>query len=248
MSGSAAGAGPGVPTPSATRWARLTWQAGDPAALAAMLSHRLGLPAGAVGGGGWRLDLGGEPLEVVPWRRESPRDEPSPAGRLVFEPLAGGGPVPLAVRGAPLTLVGVVWSTVELDRAEAELDPWLSAADPAHGDGDAPADQHLGAHARRRRSTALPGGALVLEEPSTEGRLAASLARDGEGPCALLLAPADGLAAWTADARRRGVAVSARRPGPLGPAVLLPGQILAGPHLVIVEAVATALRASTIDP
>ena len=247
MSGSA-GAGPGAPTPSASRWARLTWQAGDPAALAALLSHRLGVPAGAVGGGAWRLDLGGEPLEVVPWRREGPRDEPSPEGRLVFEPLEGGGQVPVPVTGAPLALVGVAWSTVELDRAEAELDPWLSAADPARGDGDAPADLHLGAHARRRRSAALPGGALVLEEPNTEGRLAASLARDGEGPCALFLAPSVGLAVWTAEARRRGVAVSARRRGPLGPAVLLPGRIIAGPHLVIVEAVATAPGASTIDP
>ena len=166
----------------------------------------------------------------------------------MLEPIEGGGPTPAPTPGAPLALAGVVWSTVELDRAEDELEPWLSAADPALGDGDAPADRHLGARARRRRSAALPGRVLLLEEPSTEGRLAASLARDGEGPCALLLSATAGLAAWTADARRRGVAVSARRRGPLGPAVLVPGRVVAGPHLVIVEAVATGSRPSTIDP
>lgn len=242
-------------TDAPSRWARLTWQAGDPAALATELSRRLGVPAVRVGdelsdlhGETWRLDLGGEPVDVVPWRREGPRDDPTAEGRLVLEPVPGGGPVPTPIPGAPLALVGIAWSTVELDRAEADLDPWLFEADPALGDGDTLADPHLGAHTRRRRTNALPGGLLVLAEPSTEGRLAASLARDSEGPCALFLQPSSGLDAWMAEARTRGVQVSARRRGPLGVAVLLPGRIVAGPHLLIVEAPATGPQRSTIAP
>jgi len=236
---------------AASRWARLTWQAGDPAALAAQIARRLGVAARAdeeAGEGVWRLDLGGEPLDVVPWRREGQRDEPTPEGRLTLEPIPGGGSAPRLVPGAPLLLVGIVWSTVDLDRAEADLDPWLAPSDPAIGDGDAHADPHLGAHTRRRRTNALPGGTLVIAEPNTEGRLAASLARDSEGPSALLLQPASGLDAWVSEARQRGVQVSARRRGPLGMAVLLPGRIVAGPHLLIVEAPATGAGRSTIAP
>ena len=129
-----------------------------------------------------------------------------------------------------LALAGVCWATVELDRAEAELDPWL---EPAEVPGDA-TEPHLGARTRTRRSPGLPGRALVLAEPVTEGRLAASLARDGEGPCALYLEPAEGLEAWRAAALRRGVLVSAIHDGPLGPSVLLAG-IPSGPHLVVVD-------------
>ena len=245
---SGAQAGPDRDPAASARWARLTWQAGDPAGLAATIAHRLGVAAEPDGHGAWLLQLGGERLEVVPWRAEGARDRPSTEGRLVLEPLEGGGPVPVRVAGTPLALAGVAWSTVELDRAEAELDPWLLDRDESLGDGDAVPDPHLGASARRRRTAALPGGTLVLEEPSTEGRLAASLARDGEGPCALFLAPSAGLAAWTADARQRGVRVSARRPGPMGNAVLLPGRSMAGPHLLVVDTVAPPPGPSTIAP
>ena len=166
----------------------------------------------------------------------------------MLEPIDGGGPAPVPAPGAPLALAGIAWSTVELDRAEAELEPWLLPAERSMGDGDAPVDPHLGARARRRRTAVLPGAAIVLAEPATEGRLAASLARDDEGPCALYLVPAGGLAAWVAAARRRGVAVSARRPGPLGDAVLLPGRVMAGPHLLLVEAVAMPASPGTIAP
>jgi hypothetical protein len=242
---------PGERAAIPSRWARLTWQAGDPEALAALLALRLGVPAvrvdGEAGAVAWRLDLGGEPLDVVPWRREGPRDEPAREGRLTLEPIPRGL-VPALDPDAPLALIGIVWGTVDLDRAAADLDLWLAPDDPALGDGDAPADPHLGARTRIRRSVALPGGTLVLAEPTTEGRLAASLARDSEGPSALLLRPAAGLDAWVAEARRRDVQVSARRRGPLGSAVLLPGRIAAGPHLLIVEAPKTVAGRSTIAP
>lgn len=221
--------------PDTSRWARLTWQAGDPAAWAATLVKRLGIEAIALEGDVWRLDLGGEAVDIVPWQREGPKDEPTQEGRLVLEPISGGGPAPMRRADAPLALVAVAWSTVELDRAETDLDPWLAPAEAEHGDGDALADPHLGAHTRRRRTGALPGGTIVFAEPNTEGRLAASLARDGEGPAALFLAPSAGLDAFVAGARARHVQVSARRPGPLGPAVLVAGRVVAGPHILVVE-------------
>ena len=236
-----------------TSWAKLTWQASDPAALAADLERRLGASARAhqLLPGAWVLDLGGTDLELVPWRREAADDEPHPGGRLVFEPveLASGGEAHAggvgpegsvagdggagesdAIRATPdIRLVGVAWATVELDRADVELDPWLDPAGVA-GDGTEP---HLGARTRTRPSPRLPGRFLVLAEPSTEGRVAASLARDGEGPCALYLEPAQGLEEWLTVAARRGVVVSAIRSGPFGPSAILDG-VSSGPHLVVV--------------
>lgn len=228
-----------------TAWARLTWQSADPAALAADLERRLGASARArlVLGGARVVRLGDTDLELVPWRRETQEDEPHAGGRLVFEPVdlvtlgddatgdgaTSDGVTRDAVRAAQgLVLVGVAWATVDLDRAEAELDPWLEPAG-APRDGTEP---HLGARTRMRGSPGLPGRALVLAEPVTEGRLAASLARDGEGPCALYVEPLEGLEAWLAAAVRRGVFVSAVQPGPLGPSVLLAGPP-SGPHLVV---------------
>ncbi len=236
---------------TSTRWARLTWQAANPDELADDLARRLGQQPVPIGGRAWRFDLGDDALEVVPWRREGPRDDPAPDGRLVFEPASGGASVPQPAPDAPeapLALVGVAWSTVELDRSEQELDPWLFAPDPSLGDGDAHPDAHLGALTRLRRGASLPGGTLVLAEPNTEGRLAGSLARDGEGPCALYLRPAGGLGAWAAAARERGVRLSGRRRGPLGSAVLLPGRSVAGPHLLVVDGPAAPARPSTIAP
>ncbi len=221
-----------------TGWARLTWQAADPAVLAADLEHRLGTAArvhGLVAGARF-VGLGDTTLELVPWRQEAPDDEPHAGGRLVFEPIdpsaavdgvAGGGD---AIRvTTAFRLAGVGWATVDLDRAEAELDPWLGLTEAGGGHGE----PHLGARTRTRESPGLPGRVLVLAEPVTEGRLAASLARDGEGPCALYLEPTEGLEAWLGAAVLRGVGLSAIRRGPLGPSVLVAG-VPSGPHLVVV--------------
>ena len=93
----------------------------------------------------------------------------------------------LAARGlelvADVDLLAIGWATVELDRAEAALTT-EAGLDPgvAH---EAPDDESLGAFARRLD---LADGTLVLLEPRTEGRLAAALARHGEGPVAAYLA------------------------------------------------------------
>jgi hypothetical protein len=87
------------------------------------------------------------------------------------------------VGAGPNRIEGVGWATVELDRAAEEFRVGLDL--PRSGAfRDGPPDGFLGAHTRfafvRRR-----GIWIVLVEPSTEGRLAAFLARHGEGIAAV---------------------------------------------------------------
>jgi hypothetical protein len=81
---------------------------------------------------------------------------------------------------------GVGWATVELDRAAEEFRVGLGL--PRSGAfRDGPPDGFLGAHTRLAR--VRPSGLwIVLVEPSTEGRLAAFLARHGEGIAAAYVA------------------------------------------------------------
>lgn len=220
---------------SLRQWARLTWQAEDPAKLAARLGRQLGTPIAPdpQAPGSFVLDLGMATVEIVGWQREATTDEPLEGGRLVFEPLPGGTATPRIESLPDLLLAGVGWATVELDRAESELADWLAgqAADP----DDDVSDAHLGARARVRDADGLPGDTMVLLEPTTEGRVAASLVRDGEGPCALYLWAPLGIDVWIAGAKERGETVSARAAGPFGESVLVPGPAAAGPHLVVVE-------------
>jgi len=243
--------------------AHLTWQVPDPAVLAEDLRRRLGVRAMAGAGpdGTLLVPLDVAVLELVPWRRETAGDEPQPGGRLVLEPVEAGWAPPgwsrvagsrsAAASEAPsadvvMTLAGIGWATVDLDRAARELGPWLLDDPVASGapggtgtQGRVREDPHLGARTLVRATNGLPGEAIVLSEPTTEGRLAASLARHGEGPVALYLRPVPGLDAWVAAARARRVSVSARRDGPLGPQVLvLPVGVapaMVGPHLIVVE-------------
>ena len=220
-----------------TLWARLTWQTADPSALAADLERRLGI-TGRDGGlvlGARLLDLGSAELEVRPWVREGPADRPRRAGRLMLEPVPGGEPEPSPVLGVvpPPALLALGWATVDLDRAEADLDMWL-ALDQGPVEGIEPS---LGATTRVRGTRGLPGTWIVLLEPVTEGRVAAALARDDEGPCALYLQPPAGLDDWLAEAASRGVETRSgiRRDGPFGRQALLAGGPAAGPHIVMVE-------------
>lgn len=96
------------------------------------------------------------------------------------------------------------WATVELDRAERELEGTAAV--------DLPDDPLLGA--RCRRVERPDGTEVVLLEPLTEGPLAAALARHGEGPLALYLVAAAGApdGAGSGD-----YSLSGPADGPLGP-------------------------------
>lgn len=121
------------------------------------------------------------------------------------------------------------WATVELDRAESAI----RGDAPGHARISAQAvadDDILGARCRlvhRER-----GAPLLLLEPATEGRLAASLARLGEGPVALYATlPAGGVEVL----RAAGVQLSAEAGGPLGRQRLVVGGPRWGPHLIVIE-------------
>jgi len=82
-------------------------------------------------------------------------------------------------------VVGVGWATVEADRAFRELSTVLDGpADWVPQERDA----LLGATRWRRDPSPVDGVALFVLEPDTEGRLAACLARFGEGVAAAYLA------------------------------------------------------------
>ena len=214
-----------------TLWARLTWQAADAATLARELGELLGVaprPGGLVRGA-FLLRLGGCDLEVRPWIPEGPDDMPRREGRLMLEPVPNGEAAPEPAPGDPVVLHALGWATVELDRAEAELDPWLGP--PAPGPRER-ADPQLGARLRLRAGAGLPGTWTALAEPSTEGRTAASLARDGEGPFALYLRPAGGLQAWLAGDQAGSVGATAD--GPFGAQGLVRGGFT-GPQVLVTE-------------
>jgi hypothetical protein len=130
---------------------------------------------------------------------------------------------------AELPVAGIGWATVELDRAAGEL----AAAGPF---GAVPSDVALGASARR--SPIEKGGppAIVLLEPDTEGLLAAALARFGEGALVVYLGALD--RADVDDTPRLGPP----RPGPLGPARLVIGRPMWGPHVLVLAGVAPRSR------
>ena len=123
--------------------------------------------------------------------------------------------------------VAVGWATVELDRAAAELAGFLGLAPDAFVPE---ASIVLGARCRVATGVLPDGLSLAILEPITEGRLAARLARLGEGPAAV----------WSRRAPDSRVAAGAARPGPFGRERLAPGGPVQGPYrLLIVDAPGT---------
>lgn len=138
-------------------------------------------------------------------------------------------PVLVATGGRP---VGLGWATVELDRAAGELGAAFGL--PAERFVPAATSTTLGAYARIAAGALSGGLAIVLLEPSTEGRLAASLARHGEGPLAIWLA-VDDFPAPVDAVSASGVTVSSEHAGPFGAERLLLDGPIHGPHRLIVE-------------
>ncbi|HEX5825290.1 MAG TPA: hypothetical protein VFY18_12605 [Candidatus Limnocylindrales bacterium] len=153
----------------------------------------------------------------------SGRDEPvvGDAGTVTDERVR-------AIAGAGSAVLATLWATVDLERALAGIG--ASAATAA-------TDDLLGA-----RVVIVPDGPsgwpLAVAEPATEGRLAAWLARNGEGNAGSYVAVAGGLPAARARAAGMGIAVSRVGDGPFGPSILvLPGPAT-GPLLILCDAAA----------
>jgi hypothetical protein len=108
-------------------------------------------------------------------------------------------------------VVGVGWATVEFERGATELAADLGIEPEAFA--AAPASVALGARCLVARGALGGGVAVVILEPSTEGRLAGRLARHDEGPAVI----------WhgATDITRAGRPPAPATPGPLGPERLL---------------------------
>ena len=134
------------------------------------------------------------------------------------------------------------WATVELERAAREL---AGSLRPGTAFREAPDSVLLGARCLVGEFSAddaddgdgdRDNGWLVLMEPSTEGRISATLARHGEGwvatwePASATDERDDGTPTW-----------SAQRPGPLGPERLWIASPVFGPHRLVVTT-------ATIEP
>lgn len=138
-----------------------------------------------------------------------------------------------SLSGLRVRPLAIGWATVELDRATNELGAALGLGDESFR--AAPRSAVLGAACRLARGALPRAGSLLVIEPDTEGPLAESLARLGEGPVAwwLGLDPRDdvgGLDRPAADPGRAEVSlrgaghtVSAPQPGPIGLEQLLLG-------------------------
>jgi hypothetical protein len=198
----------------------IRWSTRDPGTLAA----RLGLFGLAVAADG-RISF---PSATIRLTSDPGRDDRLHVSDEPRQALPGD---PRPSDGADVLAVG--WATVDRDRVVAAA----GAVGPAAAQALA-ADPHLGAFVVR---VGLTVPARLVIEPDREGRLAATLARLGEGPVAIYLSTGPGgLAAFVAGVRVRGAEVSATRPGPLGSSVVLLGGPIWGPHLVVVEAAAPA--------
>ncbi len=87
-----------------------------------------------------------------------------------------------------LPLAGLGWATVEAERAFVELDSLFTSAHARPSWTPVDRDPVLGARAWLRATAGSPGSPwLVLLEPDTEGRIAAALARFGEGVAVIYL-------------------------------------------------------------
>lgn len=120
--------------------------------------------------------------------------------------------------------LAVGWATVDLDRAAGELSHLLRAGSEFM---EAQSSVVLGARCRVGPAAEDPALRIVLLEPDTEGRLAATLARHDEGWAATWAVEP------SAGARQRHASVA--RPGPFGMERLVPGGPLGGPHRLTVD-------------
>lgn len=143
------------------------------------------------------------------------------AGRPDTRPQGASAPIALG------------WATVDLDRAIPEIALGLGLSTDAFD--LSLASEILGARGRVAAAAIGAGVSLVILEPSTEGRLAAALARCGEGPVALWFLA-------EAEPGHPGGAIGQGQPGPFGPERLAPGGLVGGLYRFIVVAEPGTIR------
>jgi hypothetical protein len=120
-------------------------------------------------------------------------------------------------------VLAVGWATVELERAVPQLAGILGTTDAAFV--EVAGSTALGARCLAAGGLLDDDVLLAVVEPSTEGRLAAALARWDEGPVVAWYAiAAESVAPGT------GIAL----PGPFGPEWVVRGDPLTGPHRLLV--------------
>lgn len=164
------------------------------------------------------------------------------AGRDDSRPVDGDGRPSLAwlgEDGGALRTLAEIWATVDIERALADFGRvgFGAGLDGAELDTPAIDDPLLGARVAVVR-TGVDGTRVAVAEPSTEGRLAATLARHGEGRAGRYVLSPVGLDTVRVRAAAAGVAISRPAVGPFGPAVLVVAGSVAGPHLILVDPLA----------
>ena len=143
-----------------------------------------------------------------------------------------------------LPIVGIGWATVELERAAEDLTAaFVRAGMPEPAWAPAPREGLLGASAWVSHEwwptwTPDEPPAIALLEPDTEGRLAATLARFGEGVGAVYVAPR----ASDAEGRIEPARVGRPSGGPLGAGRLVLARPTWGPSVIVLDRRVTAIR------
>ena len=141
-----------------------------------------------------------------------------------------------AISATDATAIAVGWATVDLERAVADVAAAFGLVPEAFV--PAGSTSALGARCLVHADGLGAGLALVLLEPETEGRLAATLARHDEGPAVVWFAVTDP-AIVGETLRASGVQLGDEAPGPFGPERILGGAFTAVPHRLIVRAPGT---------
>jgi GNAT superfamily N-acetyltransferase len=136
------------------------------------------------------------------------------------------------VAGERATVLAEIAATVDLERALTDLGHAAATTSAARD------DPLLGARV-------VVVDRLAIAEPTTEGRLAAFLARHGEGPAGRYVAAEGGLDEARSRAMAAGIDVSRTADGPFGRSILIPSGTVAGPLLVVVDRPGGTIAAMT---
>jgi hypothetical protein len=135
------------------------------------------------------------------------------------------------------------WATVDMDRVERDLVASFGRLSPVRSRNLAD-DTLLGARCRLMASGPATPEILLLE-PVTEGRIAASLARFGEGVVAVyVVLPPARFRTVLRDLRGAGLVLSGEGHGPFGRQHLVAGGSPWGAHLCVAQ----STGAATIEP